>query len=128
MLASDATDVGDPVTESDVRARFGAVAAARALHRERAETAAAASRGSEAAAKAAEYAVAAAANAEALLARVRSGDDPMDEDPDPTRAEGGMATPATDDAAPTLRAVMYGEDAEAEAAAARAGAAAAPGD
>ena len=120
VLASDATDVGDPVTESDVRARFGAVAAARALHRERAEAAAAASRGSEAAAKAAEYAVAAAANAEALLARVRSGDDPMDEDPDPTRAEGGMATPATNDAAPTLRAVLHGEDAEAEAAATRA--------
>ena len=44
VLASDATDVGDPVTESDVRARFGAGAAARALHRERAEAAAAASR------------------------------------------------------------------------------------
>ena len=44
----------------------------------------------------------------------------MDEDPDPTRAEGGMATPATNDAAPTLRAVLHGEDAEAEAAATRA--------
>ena len=38
----------------------------------------------------------------------------MDEDPDPTRAEG------VENAAPTLCAVLYGEDGEAEAAAARA--------
>ena len=96
------------ITESVVRARFAAVAAARALHRERAAATAAAARDAENAAKAAEYAVAAASNADALLAQVQSGDDPMDAEP----AEG---TDKNGPAPGSLRQVLYGEaDGEAE--------------
>ena len=94
------------ITESVVRERFAAVAAARALHRERAAATAAAARDAENAAKAAEYAVAAAANAEELLVRVQSGDDPMDADPAERAETNGPGS---------LRQVLYGEaDGEAE--------------
>ena len=89
------------ITDSVVRSRFAAVAAARALHRERAASAAFAASHAECAARAAEDAVAAAAAAEATLESARRGDDPAAEPPEPARDSEHAAPDAPGPEAPT---------------------------